>query len=178
MKNINEMLEKDPLAQLIQEDQFIGWTFRMDYETAVVLTNDLWKSRAKGVPHNCFLLATALDPKKLTEAKEATREVVLLRVVGSASLPMDDKMIQAKIENLKDRTSTATSGDLDDLTKGELQFGGLECRILGTFYSHGGELRLGSDIESYVPITGLPRYYGLFRPCAPPRYSHSRGSST
>src|SRR4029077_11509660 len=158
MKNINEMLEKDPLAQLVQEDQFIGWTFRMDYETAVVLTNDLWKSRAKGVPHNCFLLATALDPKKLTEAKEAIREVVLLRVVGSASLPMDDKMIQAKIENLKDRTSSAASGDLDDLTKGELQFGGLECRILGTFYSHGGELRLGSDIESYFNAAQLNVY--------------------
>jgi hypothetical protein len=29
-----------------------------------------------------------------------------------------------------------------------------------------------------IPITGLPRYYGLFRPCAPPWYSHSYGSST
>jgi len=35
MKNINEILGKDPLAELIQEDQFIGWTFRIDYETAL-----------------------------------------------------------------------------------------------------------------------------------------------
>jgi len=158
MKNINEILGKDPLAELIQEDQFIGWTFRIDYETAVVLTNDLWKSRAMGVPHNCFLLATALDPKKLADAKEINKEIALLRVVGSATLPMDDKLIQAKIENLKDRTSTATGGELDDLTKGELQFGGLECRILGTFYSLGGELRLGSDIESYFNAAQLNVY--------------------
>jgi hypothetical protein len=158
MKNINEMLEKDPLARLIQEDQFIGWTFRIDYETAIVLTNDLWKSRALGVPHNCFLLATSLDPKKLADAKEAAREVVLLRVVGSAALPMDDKLIQAKIENLKDRTSSAAHGELDDLTKSELQFGGLECRILGTFFSQGGGLRLGSDIESYFNAAQLNVY--------------------
>ena len=147
MKNINEMLEKDPLACLIQEDQFIGWTFRIDYETAIVLTNDLWKSRALGIPHNCFLLATALDPKKLTDAKETAREVVLLRVVGSAALPMDDKLIQAKIENLKDRTSPGPQGELDDLTKGELQFGGLECRILGTVFSQDGVSVLGATLN-------------------------------
>ncbi len=101
MKNITELLEKDPLAQLLQEEQFIGWTFRIDYETAVVLTNDLWKSRAMGVPHNCFLLATAMDPKKLADSKETNREIVLLRVVGSATLPMDDKLIQAKSRTLR-----------------------------------------------------------------------------
>jgi hypothetical protein len=158
MKNINALLEKDPLVQLIQEEQFIGWTFRIDYETAIVLTNDLWKFRAKGVPHNCFLLATALDPKRVVGAREVDREVVLLRVVGSAALPMDDKLIQAKIENLKDRTSTSVGRELDDLTKGELQFGGLECRILGTFFSYEGELRLGSDIESYFNAAQLNVY--------------------
>jgi len=160
MQNINEILEKDPLAQLVQEDQFIGWTYRIDYETAVVLTNDLWKSRAKGVPHNCFLLATALDPKKLSETKEASREVVLLRVVGASPLPMDDKLIHAKIENLKDRTSSTTGRELDDLTKSELQFGGLDCRILGTFYTEAGKLRLGSDVESYLNAAQL----NVFRP--------------
>src|SRR5689334_6619717 len=129
MQNVNELLQSDPLAELIQENQFIGWTYRIDYETAIVLTNDLWKSRARGVPHNCFLLATSLDPKKLAETKESGREVILLRVVGASALPMDDKLIHAKIENLKDRTSSTAGRELDDLTKSELQFGGLECRI-------------------------------------------------
>src|SRR5262245_10918487 len=142
MQNINELLQQDPLAKLIQEDQFIGWTYRIDYDTAIVLTNDLWKSRARGIPHNCFLLAASFDPKKSAETKEAAREVVLLRVVSSAPLPMDDKLVQAKIENLKDRTSSTSGRELDDLTKSELQFGGLECRILGTFYTQAGQLRL------------------------------------
>ena len=53
----------DPLAQLIQEDQFVGWVCQLDYVKAVVVTNDLWKISARGIPLNCFLLATAIDPK-------------------------------------------------------------------------------------------------------------------
>jgi hypothetical protein len=117
MQNVNELLQQDSLVQLIQPDQFVGWTYRIDYETAIVLTNDLWKSRARGVPHNCFLLATSIAPDKLAEIKEAALEVVLLRVVGASPLPMDDKLIQAKIENLKDRTSSTGGRELDDLTK-------------------------------------------------------------
>ena len=51
------MNDRNPLSSLIQEGQFIGWTCRLDYEQAVVLTCDQWKARARGVPHNCFLLA-------------------------------------------------------------------------------------------------------------------------
>ncbi len=61
---MNETPAPDPLAVLIQESQFIGWTCQLDYETAVVLTNDLWKARARGVPLNCFLLATPADFRK------------------------------------------------------------------------------------------------------------------
>jgi len=162
MQNVNELLQQDSLVQLIQPDQFVGWTYRIDYETAIILTNDLWKSRARGVPHNCFLLATSIAPDKLAEIKEAALEVVLLRVVGASPLPMDDKLIQAKIENLKDRTSSTAGRELDDLTKSELQFGGLECRILGTFFNQGGTLRLGSDVESYLAAAQL----NVYRPAA------------
>ena len=74
MQNVNELLQQDSLVQLIQPDQFVGWTYRIDYETAIVLTNDLWKSRARGVPHNCFLLATSIAPDKLAEIKEVVKE--------------------------------------------------------------------------------------------------------
>lgn len=158
MQNINELLQQDPLVQLVQDDQFVGWTYRTDYDTAIVLTNDLWKARARGVPHNCFLVAASFDTKKFVETKEASREVLLLRIVGAASLPMDDRLIHAKIENLKDRKSSTGGRELDDLTISEMQFGGLECRILGTFYSQGGQLRLGSDVESYLNAAQLNVY--------------------
>jgi hypothetical protein len=69
--NADELMPPNPLNQLIQEDQFVGWVCQLDYEKAVVLTNDLWKIRASGIPLNCFLLATAIDPKNPAETKEA-----------------------------------------------------------------------------------------------------------
>ena len=41
---------KNPLAGLIQKNQFVGWSCRLDYEQAVVLTSDDLKAKAKGVP--------------------------------------------------------------------------------------------------------------------------------
>ena len=35
---MNETQQKDPLSQLIQEDQFVGWTYKIDYEQVLVFT--------------------------------------------------------------------------------------------------------------------------------------------
>jgi hypothetical protein len=155
---MNETPQKDPLSRLIQEDQFIGWTYHVDYEKALVFTNDAWKTRAKGVPHNCFLLATSLDPKKQADAGEMAREIVLLRVTGAVALPLDGNLLQTKIENLKERKAASAGGRLDSFAKDELQYGGLQCRILGTFYMQYGQLRLGSDIETFRCAAELEVY--------------------
>ena len=155
---MNETLAQDALTALIQAGQFIGWTCRLDYEQAIVLTNDLWKARAKGVPLNCFLLATSPDFKKTDAAEKTPREIILLRVTGSAPLPLDDEMLSAKIQNLKACTSQAAGNEAAAAAAGEFQFGGLACRILGTFYLSDGKLRLGSDVESYFSAPSLEVY--------------------
>ena len=71
-----------PLGQLLQPNQFIGWTCRLDYEQAVILTCDAWKTQAGGVPQHCFLLAAAADPQKNPGGD--TGEIILLRVTGAA----------------------------------------------------------------------------------------------
>ena len=48
-------LAKDELLTLIQKENFVGWIYSIDYEKALVITNDLWKSNVKGIPHNSFL---------------------------------------------------------------------------------------------------------------------------
>src|ERR1017187_1598395 len=148
---MNETPAQDPLADLIQPGQFIGWTCQLDYEKAVVLTSDDWKARAKGVPHNCFLLA-------VNAAENAPREIILLRVTGSAALPLDDEMLSAKISKLKASNSKAEGNESAAAAAGEFQFGGLACRILGTFYLQDGKLRLGSDVESYSSAPQLEGY--------------------
>jgi len=60
--NINQIMSNDPLVRLLQAENFIGWTYAIDYDTALVMTNDLWKARVLGIPHNCFLLAATFDP--------------------------------------------------------------------------------------------------------------------
>jgi hypothetical protein len=150
-----------PLAALIQPGQFIGWTCRLDYEQAVVFTSDLWKARARGVPHNCFLLAPAFDARPAASADPG--EVILLRVTGAAPLPLEDEVLQARIRQLKTQPApsaeTAPAGGPDN----DFQFGGLGCRILGTFYLQDGQLRLGSDIESYFQAPQL----AVYRPTGP-----------
>ena len=54
---------------LIQESQFVGWVYQMDYEQALILTRDDWKLRAKGVPLHCFLVAAAGAKKRTRRAK-------------------------------------------------------------------------------------------------------------
>ena len=134
---------------LIQESQFVGWVYQMDYEQALILTHDAWKLRAKGVPLNCFLVASAGSKKT-----DATREILLLRVTGAVALPLDDKAAQAKIEACQGRAADQAA----DATNDEFQFGGLKCRVLGTFYERDGRLRLGSDIESYASAAQLAVY--------------------
>lgn len=133
---------------LIQESQFVGWVYQMDYEQALILTHDTWKLRAKGVPLHCFLVAAGA--KKM----DAPREILLLRVTGPAALPQDDEAAEAKIEACQGRAADQTRDD----TKDEFQYGGLKCRVLGTFYERNGRLRLGSDIESYASAAQLAVY--------------------
>ena len=92
MQNANQTPQAGPLGGLIQEGQFVGWVYQMDYEQALVLTRDQWKLRAKGVPLHCFLVAAAAAKKT-----EAPGEILLLRVTGSVALPQDDEAVRAKI---------------------------------------------------------------------------------
>ncbi len=125
------------------------------------MTNDLWKTNAQGVPHNCFLLAVRFDPEQFSSVSEDDREAILLRVVGSAKLPQDDALIETKIDHFQRQQgarNTDGAREYDDLTLNQLQFGGLKCRVLGTFFTVGGHLRLGSDLESFSTAASLSVY--------------------
>jgi len=160
MQNVNQILEEHPLARLLQVDNFVGWVYSIDYTHAYVMTNDLWKYKALGIPHNCFLVAASFDPRHLSEASEDEMEVILLRVLGSAKLPQDDELVRTKIDHFKEQKSPigTPARKMDDITQNELQFGGLKCRVLGTFFVADDELWLGSDLESFATATRLKVY--------------------
>lgn len=163
MQNIDQLLKQQKLLQLIQVENFVGWVYYIDYDKAHIMTNDLWKSRASGIPHNCFLVAATFNPERFSQTPDEEKEIILLRVVGSAKLPQDDDLIRTKIDNYQQQTDIfgeTNPRDFDDITRNQLQFGGLECNVLGTFFQREGELWLGSDLESFATASRL----NVFRP--------------
>lgn len=146
MKNISDLkgtrsnnadksqLKMESLASLVQPDNFVGWAYYMDYEVARILTNDLWKFKANGIPHNCFLVAASFDPNNENASDEIEREVILLRVTGSTKLPQDDDLVRGRIDYYQQQKEIYNEKGLDPITLNQMQFGGLECRVLGTFY--------------------------------------------
>lgn len=149
-----KLLGDNPLGNLV------GYVYSMDFSEALILTNDSFKERVAGVPHNSFLVATSLNPENVSSGTELDREVILLRVLGPSKLPTDDDFVKTRIEHNQRRTlnevfASDNLDGLDVLTHSELQAGGLRCRILGTFFIDNGDLRLGSDIENYMSSNRL-----------------------
>lgn len=165
MKSVTNLLAKeDKLVQLLgtsPDDNFVGYVYTMNFNEASILTNDAFKERVSGIPHNSFLVASSINPKNISNSTNLDREVILLRVLGPSQLPFEDDFIKTRIEHHQRRTkderySNDSLDGLDVLTHNELQAGGLKCRVLGTFYiDDKGSLRLGSDIENYMSSNRL-----------------------
>jgi hypothetical protein len=164
MKDIGDkILKGDQLLGLVQEENFVGWIYTIDYDTAQVMTSDLWKTQALGVPHNCFLVAASFNPNEFSNVDPKEREIILLRVVSSAKLPQDDDLVRAKIDRFqiqKQKYGSTSSPDYDNITLNQMQFHGLKCRVLGTFYTKNDQLWLGSDLESFVSAAS----FNVYRP--------------
>lgn len=159
---LRTVISDNPLTRLIGDvDQsFVGYVYNLRYDECFVQTNDAFKHGVNGLPHNSFLLAAGFDPARFDAAPKIDQEVVLLRVLGPAPLPQDGDMVRTRIEHHQRRRETERlPGDvndgLDPMTASELQWGGMRCRVLGTFFMEDGQLRLGSDIENFMSLSRM-----------------------
>ena len=160
MSVISKMDIKSDLVDLVQEKNFVGWIYSINYEKALVISNDEWKHNVRGIPHNSFLIAASFEPSHFNDVAEEDRQVILLRVTGSAKLPQDDEMIKTKIDGFQKAKSTFDDGqeEYDVYTKSRMQFSGIDCRVLGTFFVRNEDLVLGSDIETFYSSLKLNVY--------------------
>lgn len=150
--DINRLGVGDRLPSLLQKENKVGYIYSLNYAKALVLANDLWKERARGIPHNSLLLAASFDPEKFAGANDYEKTVILLRVIGASPLPQDADMMKLKVDYFQDLGSPEGGEDfkLDEITQHLVQFNGLECRVIGCFYQDdNGQLHLGSDVETY-----------------------------
>ncbi len=143
------------------DSSFVGYVYGMRFDEVFVLTNDAFKQRVNGIPHNSFLVAAGFHPERFGDAHLIDQEVVLLRVLEPIGLPQDNDFVRTRIEHHQRRTAEEkypgeVNDGLDPITAVELQAGGLRCSVLGTFFvDDNGQLRLGSDIENFMTLSRL-----------------------
>ena len=153
-------LEDSNIKPIVDGSTLIGGVYYMDYDEAVIVSNDRWKDRAGGVPRHCYLLATAADWENPADFEEDDAYAMLLRAKGPAKLPNEDDLMEVRAEAMRKKVTGNTNTEspevptnnedvLDVLTRNEIQFSGIEAKILGTVYEENNELKFGSDVNTF-----------------------------
>ncbi|WP_067466194.1 ATP-binding protein [Actinomadura macra] len=147
---------RKPLTALVNKGCVpVGGIFRLDYDSAVVLTDDFKKHKAGGVPRGGFLLAVAGENTDSGFILE-DQEVILLRVRGTAPLPNESELIQTRLAVVRDAGASGVGFDdvTDVLTRNELQQSAFDCEVLGTFYTETdareAQIEYGADLDNVV----------------------------
>lgn len=166
---LKEIASVDIFKKGRDQSLFVGRPFYLDYEKAQILVSDAWKNRVKGIPQGAFLLA-------FYDGEDGIHEAILLRALTPSKLPTDNDVVSSMIEYYKEGTDIsglAGSKDkskLDDFTRYEFSFSGLECRVLGSFYKiqkiveEDGEkktkemVEFGADLENFYSANNYSVY--------------------
>ena len=155
------------IRDLLASDSLVGDLIRMDFGEAHVLVHDALRQQVGGVPHGCLLLAArtqgAVDGGP--ELGEGMPSLLLLRVLGSSTLPNDIEMQQARFLAGQRASDSPDNWDesrnTDQFTLNQMRFAGLRCSILGTFRMIASEessdwrLSFGSDIDNFYAGQGM-----------------------
>ncbi len=148
---------------------FVGRPYYLDYEKTKILVSDAWKNQVCGIPQGTFLLA-------FYDGEEDVQEAILLRALTPSRLPTDNDVVSSMIEYYKEgsdisgRAGSGNESKLDDFTRYEFSFSGLECRVLGSFYKikkqsiiDGEEttkeiVEFGADLENFYSANNYSVY--------------------
>lgn len=151
------------IRELLNEASQIGDLIRMDFDEAHILIHDALREQVGGVPHGCFLLA-ARKPSSGT----AVPSLLLLRVLGSSTLPNDIEMQQARFQAGQRASDSPHNWDeeknTDQFTLHQMRYAGLRCSIVGTLRMASADdsgqstLMFGSDIENFFAGRGMKIY--------------------
>lgn len=157
--------------KLIQPIEYVGDLYSISYETAKVIIHNSYREKVGGIPSLSFLIASRVDPTNPNISfKSEDASFILLRVMDAAELPQDKEAERIRVEAAQ-RTSGENrhwdeKGSMDSKTKNLLDYAGVQCRIIGTFFlEENGQnseaplnLKFGSDISNYYPNRGLKVY--------------------
>ncbi len=152
---LKDIVNVDILKEGCKEDAFVGRPFYLDYQKAYLLVADSWKYKVGGIPQGSFLLAF------YENENDKGAEAILLRVLEPTDLPTENDVTSSMIEYYKDNLKTTGSeSELDQFTRYEFSFSGLECKVLGTFYQENGKTVFGADVENFYSA----HHYKVYKP--------------
>ena len=104
--------------------RFVGYVLELGYDTAKIITSDPYKLAVGGIPRGSFLIMTP------NQNGGVALHFTLLRVTGVAPTPLSSQVQQTYFELHK-----KSMPELDVWTQSELQWGALDCDVLGMFYA-------------------------------------------
>lgn len=126
--------------------RFVGYVLDLGYDTARIITSDPYKLAVGGVPRGSFLIMTPVLRDKDTNPPPL--HFSLLRVSGVSATPLAPQVQQTYFELHK-----RSMPELDVWTQGELQWGALDCEVLGMFYGDPKDtarLAFSGDVNNVV----------------------------
>src|SRR5204863_2705888 len=139
-------------ARQIDKMRFAGYVLELGYDAAKIITSDPYKIAVGGIPRGSFLIMTPNNPGALPP------HFTLLRVTGVSPTPLSTQVQQTYFELHK-----RAMPELDVWTQGELQWGALDCEVLGMFYGdpkHTSRLAFSGDVNNVVSA----QRYKVFAP--------------
>jgi DNA helicase HerA-like ATPase len=111
-------------ARQIDKMRFVGYVLELGYDAAKIITSDPYTLAVGGIPRGSFLIMTPVS------AGNSPPHFTLLRVTGVSPTPLSNQVQQTYFELHK-----KSMPELDRWTQSELQWGALDCDVLGMFYA-------------------------------------------
>lgn len=136
--------QQESYEQAKQTDKmrFVGYVLELGYESAKIITSDPYKLAVGGIPRGSFLIMTPNNWGRLPA------HFTLLRVTGVSPTPLSNQVQQTYFELHK-----RAMPELDVWTQSELQWGALDCDVLGMYYAdptNATRLTFAGDVNNVV----------------------------
>jgi len=142
LKTFLDSESRNEKARQVDKMRFVGYVLDLGYEAAKIITSDPYKIAVGGIPRGSFLIMTPNNPGNLPA------HFTLLRVTGVSPTPLSTQVQQTYFELHK-----KAMPELDVWTQGELQWGALDCDVLGMFYADSTDTRrlaFSGDVNNVV----------------------------
>ncbi|VTT86096.1 Conserved protein [Halorubrum sp. DM2] len=182
------------IDKLLEDADHVGGVFSTGYETCDILTNDKWTQDAGGLPKHTLLIARPLlegeeivseedvhntnrlpeEPTEFSKPEPSETEsthALLLRVTEPADIPEQGRLRTNRFDAMREAITGDESGTpspedfVDVLTRREMQYSGVQTKILGTFHQQENDdgeeaLTFTSDVQTFFSAG----HYVVYKP--------------